>query len=148
MLLQTTGFPFSCGWIILHYMCVSGHLCIIVSLHVQLLTLRGCFQNLTIANNAATNMGVQISPWYPDFIPFGYVSRSWTVGSYGSFTFNLLRNLHAVFHTGCTNLHSYPQCTSFHFSPYPHQHLYLVLLMIVLLIGMRWHLFVVLIWIF
>ena len=105
----------------------------------------GCFHIWIIVNNAAMNIRVSVSFWVNVFVFFGYIPSSGTAGSYGNSIFSSLRNLHIAFHSGCINLHSHEQCISVPFPPHPHQYLSLVLLMMVILTGVRWHLFVVLI---
>ena len=78
-----------------------------------------CFHIFSIVNDAAVSIGVHISFQINVFVLFKYIPSCGISGSYVKSIFSSLRQLHAVFHSGCPSLHSYPTVHGVPFSPHP-----------------------------
>ena len=105
--------------------CVCVYIYIYITVCLLIHTLRGteCFFLLTVVNNAALNMSMQISPWATDFNSFVYIRRSGIAISYSNSVFRVLKNCYSVFCSDCNNLYSLQECICIPVSPIPHQYI-------------------------
>jgi hypothetical protein len=129
------------GWEILHCVYIPHFLDPFISCRHL-----GYFDSLAIMNRASWTSVYRCLCCTLYYVPLGRCPGAVITGSLGSSIFSFLRNLHTAFYNGSTNLHSHWQCIKFPVLPYPHQHLLLLLpLIMAILAGMRWNLSVILI---
>ena len=95
----------------------------------------GYFCILAFINTAAMNIGMLVSFSISVFVSVRYIPEVELLGHMVVLFLVFLRNFHAIFHSGCTNLYFYQQRMRVSFSPCLCQHL--LFLMIIILTGVR-----------
>ena len=114
-------------------------------IHSSVMGHLGCFQLLATTNKATMNIMENMPLWHCG-ATFGYIPKSGITRSSGRSICNFLRHFQIDFQNGCTPLKSHWKGRSVPLSLHSHQHaLSPKVLILTILIGVRWNLWVILI---